>query len=173
MRRVVIMRGLPGSGKSRYVKALLEAEAKTSGHTYISTVCSADKFFDKPVDEIVPATGEVLKTTIYDFNPTKLPEAHSACMRGFVEALKLGVGLIVVDNTNIHKWEYQNYVSVATLAGYQVEIVEFRATTIEEVKTCIRRNTHKVPANVIALAAVEFEPDERAVVKNDLQVVAQ
>ena len=42
----------------------------------------------------------------YEFAPNKLPMAHQACMRAFVEALvvtkRLGHYHIIVDNTNIN-----------------------------------------------------------------------
>ena len=150
MKTVIIIRGLPGSGKSRYAVQLSEKHET-------SIVCSADHFFETTV---TTSGGHPYKE--YRFDPTKLPEAHSECFKGFLDALMKGYEYIIVDNTNIHRWEFQNYEIPAIISGYEVKIVEFRAETIEDVKICIRRNTHGVPQNVIANMAVEFEPDTRA-----------
>ena len=66
MRKIVILSGPSGSGKSTWVKdAYPEA-----------MICSADQYF---VDE---DTGE------YQFDPTKLPIAHSECMSKFITNLQ-------------------------------------------------------------------------------------
>lgn len=85
-------------------------------------------------------------------------------MNFFLGSLRHGFPLVIVDNTNIHGWEYQNYEEAALLAGYKVEIVEFRVSKIEDVMICIKRNTHRVPYEYIAKMAIEFEPDNRAIV---------
>ena len=51
--------------------------------------------------------------------------------------------LIVVDNTNIHGWEYKNYRLLGEKMGYEVEVVRLPAVlTAEEYHS---RNTHGVP----------------------------
>lgn len=142
---VVIVRGLPGSGKSRLAKALVSKV----GNGMNAVVCSADDYFNTPRG--------------YEFNPAKLPEAHSACLTNFICALNRGVPVVILDNTNTHRWEYLNYEGIALLKGYDVKIVEFQAKTIHEVRLCIRRNSHGVPPAVIANMAVEFESDDRAI----------
>ena len=59
MRRVIIMRGLPGSGKS--------TEAKSYILTHGAVVVSADDFF--------------MVAGKYRYNPAKIGDAHVACMR--------------------------------------------------------------------------------------------
>jgi predicted kinase len=156
---VVIVRGPSGSGKSTYVKE--EFGTLPS----IRTVVSADDFF--MVDGMVPDTSMVVPEggqpllvpgRIYEFDPTKLGQAHADCFRRFLMALEAGSRMIIVDNTNIHEWEYMNYVTAAKIAGFAVEIVEFRPETVTEIRTCIARNVHRVPAPVVAMMCVEFEP---------------
>lgn len=155
MKKVIILRGLPGCGKSRYAEKL----KKENG---VCIVCSTDDYF--MVDDLSQGImrGEV--PMVYRFDPTKLVEYHQRCLNFFLGSLRHGCSLIIVDNTNIHKWEYCNYEEAALLAGYEVEIVEFHATTIEQVMICARRNSHGVPADVIARHAINFEPDVRATV---------
>jgi hypothetical protein len=141
MKKVVILRGVSGSGKSRYA---CEAVAGIDP----ARICSADQYFEHG--------GR------YYFDPMKLPEAHNFCFGRFLEALTDGYPLIVVDNTNSHHWEYENYEKAAKLAGYKAEIVEVQASTVDEIRLCFDRNTHGVPRDIIARMAVDFEPDERA-----------
>lgn len=135
-RRVIIMRGIPGSGKSHHAAAI-SSRAKQFGKPV--TVVSADDFF---VED-----GEYL------FDPRRIGQAHADCMRRFLIALKSGVEVVIVDNTNIHLWEYDHYMQAADLACYGVEIMEAKA----DVTTCIARNIHGVPAEVIGRMACEYE----------------
>jgi len=142
--KVVILRGISGSGKSTYA----------SKHYPNAVVCSADNFFQEG--------------RYYNFDVTKLAEAHNECMSRFITLVSKGetqgISCVVVDNTNIHRWEYENYAKLAAAFKCEVEIVEFVPQTIEAVKRCIRRNVHRVPAEIIARMAVEFEPSPNATV---------
>ena len=137
--RVIIMRGIPGSGKGYCVEHILSAEREPVA------VCSAD----------------ALRTTTdgrYMFDAASNSRIHSECFGIFVQALREGVPVVIVDNTNIHLWEFSNYVSVARLAGYDVEVVEVMPETVEGMRLCAMRNVHGVPAEAVARMAVEFEP---------------
>lgn len=87
MKELVIIRGIPGSGKSTIAAKLFP------GHV----LCEADQFF--MVD------GE------YKFNVTKLKQAHDACFEKARIALGEGKS-VVVANTFTRHWEYQRYLSL-------------------------------------------------------------
>lgn len=123
--RVVIMRGLTGSGKSYY----------TRNNYPDAYVCSADFFFERD--------GE------YHFNASLLSHAHAACMGSFIDALREGRPLVVVDNTNITKIEIAPYVSVAQAYGYTVEIVCVDALKKFSLKELSERNIHGIPYGVL------------------------
>ena len=128
--KVIIMRGLPGSGKSTYLN---EKEPT-------AVVCSADDFF-------------VTDEGVYLFDPKKLPQAHQACMRKFLDATAARMPLIAVDNTNISLWECSPYVSVAEALGYAVEVIRVDA----DPEICAARNTHNVPIEAVRRMAARFE----------------
>jgi hypothetical protein len=64
--------------------------------------------------------------------------------------------LVVVDNTNISHWEYENYMFLAELHGYEVEIVEIPFEA-EKAKIYHERNTHGVPLEVIERMVENYE----------------
>jgi len=76
--KVIIMRGVPGSGKSSYV-ARKYPEA---------TVCSADNFFMSADDQGI---------LHYQFNPAQLSAAHDECFREFKNACLVRTEDIVVE----------------------------------------------------------------------------
>lgn len=152
MNKVLILRGVSGAGKSSYAQKV----AKESGAEQVHVV-SADDFFMRPPYERAQSS-----TRDYRFDPTKLPMAHSWCMCAFLRLLGQREEFIVVDNTNIHRWEYEPYELAARASGYDVEIVEVMPVTLEDLKECARRNVHGVPREVVARMAIEFEPDSRA-----------
>ena len=134
-KRLVILRGLPGSGKTTYQRSHLPG----------AVVASADQYF---------MVGEE-----YRFNPKFLPEAHGACCRVVIDALQAGSPLVVVDNTAISAVEIAPYVLLAQAYGYSAEIITLRC----DPAVAAARNRHQVPADVIlqriapAMAAAEAQ----------------
>lgn len=139
-RVVVLLSGIPGSGKSRHARALLEraAEYDAAGRSYANVVVvSADNYF---LDE----------AGIYRFDVAKLGEAHGACMRAFLKAVGSEVRTVVVDNTNTTTLELAPYYAVARALGYEVEIV----TVLCDPAVAAARNTHGVSlAGCVAMDA--------------------
>ena len=129
MKRVRIMRGLPGSGKStRATKAAEEARARGE----LTVVVGADHYFTRPDGS-------------YEFRGNKLTEAHRECFSKFVDALFNHTHLVIVDNTNIKLDEFDLYLKVALLAGYAVEIDEVKPKDGNEIKAWHARCVHGVP----------------------------
>lgn len=123
---IMIMRGLPGSGKSTYIRENFPG----------AEVCSADHFFMED--------GE------YRFDPAKIGEAHGGCLRKYMKVLEAhsesaSAQTIVVDNTNTQAWEISPYIAIANAFGMEAEIVNFTVS----VETAVERNIHGVPEHVI------------------------
>jgi len=139
MKQVIIVRGIPGSGKSTLVK-----------NDYPDAViCSADNYFEEVA---------ALHNSTYrkEFKPWLVGKAHQHCWYQFIHALcVMEEETIVVDNTNIHEWEYDNYSFLAKLNGYSVEVVSIPMTETAEVYH--ERNTHGVPLEVIQRMMNEYK----------------
>ena len=135
--KIIIMRGPSGVGKSTYTKK----------HYADAFVCSTDDFFGQG----------------YDFDPRLLPRAHQECFATFLHAVWIKKPIIVVDNTSVEKWEYENYCTVAKITGYELEIIEFKISTVEQLKVVCSRSAHDVPKEVIARKIIAFEHDPRAI----------
>ena len=132
-KKLYIVRGLPGSGKSTFAEALV-------GSDFL--VCEADKYF--MVD------GE------YKFDATKLKQAHESC-RNMVETYMKDSLVndqfyreIAVSNTFTQEWEMQAYFDLAEKYGYMVftVIVENRHGGV---------NQHGVPDDKLEQMKNRFE----------------
>jgi len=138
--QVIIMSGVPGSGKSTYVKHICENAA----HTY--HVCSADDF------RIV--NGQ------YVFNKENEKQGlpHKSCLVKYLDIFSnwrhcLQKCDVIVDNTNTTALEISPYYSIASAYSLPVKII----TVICNVDECIKRNVHSVPAKTIKDMAERIE----------------
>ncbi len=119
MTQLVIIRGLPGSGKST------EAKKEFPHHKHVE----ADMYF---VDR---------KTGEYKFDFTKLNAAHKWCQKTVFDALR-GDHDVVVTNTFTQTWEFDPYITMIQELSFEhnVEI----DLLVVEMKTQYT-NIHGVP----------------------------
>jgi len=166
---VIILRGLPGSGKSSVAHQLVRSAAERAARTAAdaatgtgtvpaglsavppSVVTSADLFFLNPV------------TGAYAFDVRRLGEAHAHCLTAFLQALSLGVGCVIVDNTNVEVWEYRNYKLAAKLMGYPVRVVEIACDSEQSARRMQQRNSHRVPPFAQTNMLQRFQHDPEAI----------
>lgn len=120
---MIILRGLPGSGKSTLAHSLAESLENT-------IVCSADDFF-------LTSSGN------YEFDETKREEAHKTCHEKARNAC-ISSNNVVIDNTNIRKWETKYYISLAMEYNYVAMILEPDTPWKKDTEELSKRNKHKV-----------------------------
>jgi predicted kinase len=139
---MILMRGAPGSGKSYLAKQLLDS-ARQDGQTGI--IISTDDYF--------------MKDGVYVHDVSKLREAHSFTQSRCRELCNLKVSPIIIDNTNIKKWEMAPYLEMAKKFSYHVEYAEPQTEWWMEknVDEMAKRNTHDVPREVIQRMVDSFE----------------
>jgi predicted kinase len=135
MKKVIILRGIPGSGKSTW--ALEQAQNRDDVF-----ICSSDHFFE----------------SLGRFDPRLLPEAHARCLQKFIMLLSDPRSCtVIVDNTNVRKWEFAHYELLARAMGAEVKVVTFKPRDLEELQTFAYRNVHEVPLEVIGRMFLEFD----------------
>jgi predicted kinase len=98
---LLILQGLPGSGKSTIARALATA--------FQAVICSTDDFF----------TGS---DGVYRFDARKHAEYHAANQARAAELLRQG-RTVIVDNCNTRNWEAARYVAVAYELKLHVQFV--------------------------------------------------
>ena len=121
MKMLIILRAVSGAGKSSFARWLAGVWNATEEVGRESTViCSADDWFMQD--------GE------YRFDPSKLGVAHQACFDKFCDAVKRGVGLIILDNTNTQEREFSKYVDWVKDTDYRITflVVENRHGGVSE-----------------------------------------
>jgi predicted kinase len=129
MKRLIMIVGVPGSGKTTKAKQLINLLGDTAVHY------EADQYF-------TDADGT------YKFDPSKLAEAHDYCQSRTSTAMKDGVKNIIVSNTFIKAWERAPYFHWARMYGYDVLFIRMNT----QYKTI-----HGVPAEKIEIMKSQIE----------------
>jgi len=127
MKTTYIMSGIPGSGKSTYVKT----------HLSNAAIASADSYFER--------------SGTYRFDGSKLGLAHNLCWKRFVQLVSRGYEEVVVDNTNLTWAECSRYVNKALECGCEVFLIKMEA----DAKTAAERNAHGVELEHIERMALK------------------
>lgn len=132
--KVLILSGLPGSGKTYYADTL----QRKWGHRCM--IVSADHYWGKG----------------NPFDVAKLDRAHAYCYRNFLEQVKRRTELVIVDNTNLRAIEIAPYHLGAIAFGYEAEVAVLQCPPEE----AFRRQQHAVPAETFE-RMVSIQAEER------------
>lgn len=136
---VVVLRGLPGSGKSSFSKAIENQKV---------IVCSADYYH--------------MVDNKYVWKKENAGKAHSSCLFDFISNI---TGMIqndfvlkiIVDNTNTTMSEIETYLKIATAYDLKTAVVCFNVSP----ETSFKRNIHGVPVKTIARMSENLEKSRR------------
>lgn len=136
MSKMIIVRGLPGSGKSslaytlwcRFENAYLNYRGKKA--VILST------------DEVVTASD------VYLWSPRTIAASHKMNQEKCRTACERGLN-VIVDNTNITLKEMQPYIDIAEEFNYEFKIKEPDTWWRYNIEECHRRNGHDVPLEVV------------------------
>jgi predicted kinase len=125
MKNLYLLRGIPGCGKSTFANNLA------------GVIYSADMYFEDQYGN-------------YNFDPSKIKQAHAWCKRVTMEAMEAEFSDITVANTFTQEWEMKDYIDMATKYGYIVFslIIENRHGN---------KNVHGVPDETIKKMTDRFE----------------
>lgn len=163
-RKVYIMRGMPGSGKSTLARSALRAHLESSGvlggferMPWLARgfIFSNDDFFET----IDPTTGKPVGVNYGLIDPIVGKSAKAKNRLRCELAMELGMTPLLVDNGNTALWEMQEYVQLAQLHGYAVEILDAikqqPGLTLEAVKGRAKERA-AADGKVIPEAGIEF-----------------
>lgn len=98
MNRLILIRGVPGTGKSTLARAIC------------ANVYETDDFF-------VNSSGE------YHFDPTNLSSYHRLNQVRVKQGMNAGQETIVVSNTFSQVWEMQPYIDMARESDYELIVI--------------------------------------------------
>jgi predicted kinase len=128
MKKLIIMRGPPGSGKSTQAQALATY--------YGGEVFSTDDYFINDIGQ-------------YVFDAKALTKAHAWNQQRVSKALQSGAPCVIVDNTNVQAWEAKPYCVAGVLFGYAIELYEPVTPWSFDAPTLAQKNTHGVSQEAI------------------------
>ncbi|KAF1471264.1 NEDD4-binding protein 2, partial [Eudyptula minor novaehollandiae] len=133
---LVLLRGVPGSGKSYLARTLLE---------------------DNPGGIILSTDDYFYKRGQYHYDPDCLGEAHDWNRKRAKEAFEMRISPIIIDNTNIQAWEMKPYVTLAQQFKYKVMFREPDTWWKFKPKELERRNIHGVSKEKIKRMLEQYE----------------
>ncbi|XP_051634815.1 NEDD4-binding protein 2-like 2 isoform X5 [Manacus candei] len=133
---LLILRGLPGSGKSTLSRILL-------GQSCDGIVLSTDDYFRQQDG--------------YTYNAAQLGDAHDWNQKRAKQAMEQGRSPVIIDNTNTQAWEMKPYVEVALEKGYRVEFHEPDTWWKFDPEELEKRNKHGVTREKIAQMLERYE----------------
>ncbi|XP_009948356.1 PREDICTED: NEDD4-binding protein 2-like 2 [Leptosomus discolor] len=133
---LLLLRGLPGSGKSTLSRILL-------GQSRDGIIFSTDDYFRQQDG--------------YTYNAAHLGDAHDWNQKRAKQAMEQGKSPVIIDNTNTQAWEMKPYVEVALEKGYRVEFHEPDTWWKFEPEELEKRNKHGVTREKIAQMLERYE----------------
>lgn len=185
IKKVYLMRGVPGSGKSTYIGKI--AKSLDDQAPVNIEVCSADHYFetcDCDTSHFRPGTWDhtnpqgyqnaladirayhvkyCIKPKTYKFDFAKLGAAHTACQDKFIKLLEDPDSMyIFVDNTNTTKRELDFYVKACVGHGVEFKIVN----VICDATVAAKRNAHGVPEDKVLQMAARIKASAKDIPKD-------
>ena len=128
---LILLRGIPGSGKTTLGEVILRTP-----NNQLKPLSADDYFIDEHGN--------------YNFDATKLKEAHNDCQQRCSHLMQNDVMKIVISNTFTQEWEMLPYYQMAERYNYRIHsvIVENRHEGINE---------HNVPEEKLLQMKNRFE----------------
>lgn len=128
--KVIIMRGIPGSGKT------------TEARRWASLVPGA----------IIVSTDDYMFAGGQAFDPGRLEFCHKQCFTDYMQALNDKTPLVILDNTNTKFSDVIPYIQEAESRGYEFTVMQLHIDPEEALK----RGTHEVPRETLELLATRI-----------------
>ncbi|XP_031404791.1 uncharacterized protein LOC116213839 isoform X3 [Punica granatum] len=147
---VVILRGLPGSGKTYLAKMLRDLEVENGGAA--PRIYSMDEYFMTEVEKVEevdsskssgnvrgkrPATRKVME---YCYEPEMEEAYRGSMLKAYSKTVEEGVfTFIIVDDRNLRVADFAQFWAIGKKSGYEVYVLE---ATYKDPEGCAARNVH-------------------------------
>jgi len=153
---LIVMRGIPGAGKTTKAKSLVKEGKIHSTDMLIESTGDYRAFFDKMIAE-------------NDFVP--LSRMHSKNLVNAIESMKAGITPVVIDNTNIKQNDCKSYVVEALKLGYADDNIKFIdiGTGGLNAEQLALRNTHGVSLDTIQKMIMSHKSSGQLTLKSVLE----
>ncbi|KAJ8471018.1 hypothetical protein OPV22_025361 [Ensete ventricosum] len=175
---VVILRGLPGSGKSYLAKTLRDLEIENGGNA--PRIHAMDDYFmievEKKVDDNEgsksSSSSRVKKQTTkivveYCYEPEMEEVYRSSMLKAFKKTLEEGIfTFIIVDDRNLRVADFAQFWAVAKRSGYEVYLLE---APYKDPTGCAARNVHGFTQEDIQKMAEKWEEAPPLYLRLDIQ----
>jgi predicted kinase len=167
MKRLVIIRGPSGTGKSTIAAAVVRnAEVdkanKWNPAIYGEKLCSLRTSFHETDQFFTDSNG------VYYFHLDKLKRAHNWNQLQVERSMLHCTEVVIVANTFIALWEMEHYLELAEIYDYDVEII--RTPGPWDADVLFERNAHDVPLDVIRRHIAQYAPTEEETEWTDLSI---
>ena len=130
-KKLIVVRGPSGAGKTTWANRV---KSKLNGIFVAScVVASADHYFTH--------------NGVYHFDTTKLGAAHETCRKEAHEAMSHGIDVVILDNTNVSRYMFKEYIDYAI--EFQYCVIERTLGLNLDVDTLVARGTHNVPRHKV------------------------
>ncbi|XP_065887036.1 uncharacterized protein [Dysidea avara] len=153
---VIVLRGLPGSGKSYVAKVIKEKEISNGFST--PRILNLDDYFLVEVEKKVkdPLSGKKVKKKEmeYEYDAAMEEQYRANLFKSFNKTLSDGYfPVIIIDTINHKVSHFYQYWSTAKVRGFEVYVCELDV----DIDKCAERNVHKRSLNEIKEIKEEWE----------------
>ncbi|XP_025056673.1 YLP motif-containing protein 1 isoform X2 [Alligator sinensis] len=171
-RIVIIMRGLPGSGKTHVAKLIRDKEVDCGGPA--PRVLSLDDYFITEVEkeERDPDTGKKVKKKVmeYEYEADMEETYRTSMFKTFKKTLDDGFfPFIILDAINDRVRHFEQFWSAAKTKGFEVYLAEMSADN----QTCSKRNIHGRKLKEINRMSDHWETAPRHMMRLDIRSLLQ
>ena len=139
---LIIVRGLPGSGKTTMAGRLMTKLEEGTGEFGTADMFCADDYF--------------IKDGVYQYDAARLREAHTLCELRVLQNMIHDVS-VVVHNTFTREWEMSPYLQAAEVLGQDAGVFSLFDSGMTDLELA-NNNSHGVGVDTISKMRDRWEP---------------